>query len=726
MAGKQLSFTLKLIDKFTRPIKKVQAYVNRFTHHTTAGVDRMRDAFIGGAAAVMGFMKTVLPAAQFQDRLNMMKTGGQENIRVVEQMEQSALRMNKNFAGGLNESLDLLSQTRRMSGLAGKELELMAGNTLVLNKRFSDMDHQDLLRAQVQVMRDFKVSASAAGDMVGYLASQGGDLKSELLDTIHEYSPQMKALGFNIQQMTATTKAALAGGWSVDKGLDAIKEAGLKLRELDKDSKGALGDLGLGHIGDQLQMGQITTVQALSKIGPAIAGIENDTKKFNLFKNIFGTPSEDVGLSGMLDIMKGMNGPAAFGGTMDELKKGVNKGFLGMLNKVKTGLENMSYVIMSQVLPVLNPLTDMISNGTEQVQGWADKFPYLTKTIGITVLGVFGLILAVSSFSLILGIAHFAIAGVRGIMILWRITIIGLRIALFMLKVGGVLAFVASLLLMGTVIIAIKLAMLAWQGVIWMVNAAIWANPITWIVIAIVALVAVVVLAVVYWRQLRDAIIGVADWFNQMPGWFKILAAVFMPFIAIPLLIISNWESIKTWFSDFWEWLSTGFSSAIDSILKQFQPVLGFFNKIGAAIGLDINLGKTTEVQNQPQTVLPDQNITKAAATAKLPVPEVVMDQPSWFKRFTTLGIAGVPQKVQSTIQPLPEDEREQRPSLANAHQEKSKGAVVAGASSMIKKFNQSTSTDNSKNMRDVHIHTEKEIKSPSTLRSLFFMQGIG
>ena len=663
MADKKLSYTLRLIDKFTRPLRKIQSQVTKFSHHASEGANRFRDAFIGGAVAIYGFAKAVMPSAEFQDRLNMMKVGSQENIKAIEGMEQSALRLNKQLAGGLTESLDILDLTRQKSGLAGKELEIMAGNTMVLNKRFKEMDHKDLLKAQTQLMRDFKISAGTAGDMVGYLASKGGDLKEELLDSIHEYSPQFKSLGFNIQQMVATTQAALQGGWSVDKGIDAIKEAGLKLRELDKDSKGALAELGLSHIGEQLQAGKITTFDALSKIGPKIAKIQNDTKKFNLFKQIFGTPSEDVGLQGMLDIMGGMSAPAKFAGTMNELKKGVNKGMLGMLRKLRAGFENLSYSIMSRVLPILGPVVEYITKGTDRVQSWTQKFPYLTKAVGIAVLAVFGLILAVSSFALITGVAHFVIAGVRGVMILWRIAIIGVKVALFLLRVAGVLGLIASVILMITIIGIVKGAMLLWQGVIWLVNSALLANPITWVVLAIIALIAVVYLVIKYWDQLKAAIIGVAEWFDKMPGWVQILGMVFLPFIFIPLKIIANWKRVKAWFSEFWDWLSNGFTSVIDTILDAFKPVTNLINKVGSAIGLDLNIGETE---------------TEKPAT-----------------------------------------------SLANAHVERAKSAVVPGAANMIKKYNQSTSNDNRKSIGEINIYTDKEM-NVSNFRTLLYMQGAG
>ena len=71
-----------------------------------------------------------------------------------------------------------LKKVRRDVALFQKHVS--AGAT-ILNKRFGDMEMPDIVKPQTQVMKDFGISAKTAGDMVGFLAAQGGDLKGELL-----------------------------------------------------------------------------------------------------------------------------------------------------------------------------------------------------------------------------------------------------------------------------------------------------------------------------------------------------------------------------------------------------------------------------------------------------------------------------------------------------------------------------------------------------------------
>jgi len=74
--------------------------------------------------------------------------------------------------------------------------------------------------------------------------------------------------------------------------------------------------------------------------------------------------------------------------------------------------------------------------------------------------------------------------------------------------------------------------MLLWQGAIWLVNAAMTANPVLLIVAGVIALGVAVAAAIVYWDQWTGALMNTAafqwisaqlqslsDWFGSIGGW---------------------------------------------------------------------------------------------------------------------------------------------------------------------------------------------------------------
>jgi hypothetical protein len=158
----------------------------------------------------------------------------------------------------------------------------------------------------------------------------------------------------------------------------------------------------------------------------------------------------------------------------------------------------------------------MLTNGLTTVQGWAEKHKTLTKIIGIATLTIFGLVAAVSMFAIVGGVAQLAAAGWGtlmlvnvGILKLWRGAVATAKAVWFLFQMamwGGSVA-----------INALKLGFLSSLPAVWAFSAALLANPITWIVLGVVALVAAIAMAIVHWDKIKKAIMDF--------GPFKMLAS---------------------------------------------------------------------------------------------------------------------------------------------------------------------------------------------------------
>lgn len=115
----------------------------------------------------------------------------------------------------------------------------------------------------------------------------------------------------------------------------------------------------------------------------------------------------------------------------------------------------------------------------------------------------------------------------------------------------------------------------------WSFTAAMLANPITWIVIAVVALVGWIAYLVTHWKQVR----------KETQGWsdnILLIVARFAPIIGIPLLLAKHWQNFKSIFINVW---NTAKNIAIAVllfirnvtvdvalwILKKMQPVINMF-----------------------------------------------------------------------------------------------------------------------------------------------------
>ncbi|MNJ45914.1 Phage-related minor tail protein [compost metagenome] len=141
------------------------------------------------------------------------------------------------------------------------------------------------------------------------------------------------------------------------------------------------------------------------------------------------------------------------------------------------------------LLPILTPLMARLTGIASTLTRWTQLFPNLTRLIGLVVLATFSLAAGIGLLTFSVALAKTAWLGLTTI---WTV------------------ATKASLLF----------------------NAALWANPVTWVVVGVIALVAAVAAAVYYWDDLTKALMNssafqfvaeslqtLSTWFNSMGGW---------------------------------------------------------------------------------------------------------------------------------------------------------------------------------------------------------------
>ena len=158
-----------------------------------------------------------------------------------------------------------------------------------------------------------------------------------------------------------------------------------------------------------------------------------------------------------------------------------------------------------------------------------------------------------------------------------------------MSKIPGTIAFVGrGFRLLGGFTKLMIPGFLAAAKAAWVFTAALLANPITWIVIAIVALIAAIVLLVKNWDKVSAALIKAWEWIkekaveiweglkeffaNFWEGVGEFFAAAWQ---SITEVIVAAWEGIKEFFTGIWEWITGFFSEWGPAILAVIFPFIG-------------------------------------------------------------------------------------------------------------------------------------------------------
>ncbi|NJO28568.1 MAG: hypothetical protein HC874_14260 [Richelia sp. SL_2_1] len=182
----------------------------------------------------------------------------------------------------------------------GNALDETVSRAKAISDTFGE-DINDVLVAANALSKSFGISTSDALDKIatGLLAT--GNLNGELLDQIKEYPEQFKSAGASADEFIAISIKATKEGIFSDKGVDLIKEFGLRIREqvtTTRDSlEGAFGKTFTDNIFKGINDGSLTTIEALKRVAKEINNTEIPTNKLqSVIANVFGAPGEDAGL----------------------------------------------------------------------------------------------------------------------------------------------------------------------------------------------------------------------------------------------------------------------------------------------------------------------------------------------------------------------------------------------------------------------------------------------
>jgi hypothetical protein len=196
---------------------------------------------------------------------------------------------------GLVEATKL---TNQFTGKTGNDLKNYRNEIQALSDMY-DKDFRESLMAVNAVSKQFGISQDEALKLVkdGFIA--GADANGEFLDNLKEYPAYFKEAGISASQFIAITTQANKSGIYSDKGIDAIKEGNLRIREMTVATAAALDGIGMNsdQVQKDLQSGAKTTFQVMQEVSAKLNELPENSKAVGTaIADIFGGPGEDAGL----------------------------------------------------------------------------------------------------------------------------------------------------------------------------------------------------------------------------------------------------------------------------------------------------------------------------------------------------------------------------------------------------------------------------------------------
>ena len=199
------------------------------------------------------------------------------------------------YNAGLVEATRL---TQQFTGKSGDDLKAFRNEVQAVADSFG-ADFRETLIATNALSKQFGISANEALQLVkdGFLS--GADANGEFLDTLKEYPAYFKEAGISADQFVAIVAQTNKMGIFSDKGVDAIKEANLRLREMTTATAAALDGIGISseQVQKDLQTGTKTTFDVIQDVSAKLAELPDNAATVGAaIADIFGGPGEDAGL----------------------------------------------------------------------------------------------------------------------------------------------------------------------------------------------------------------------------------------------------------------------------------------------------------------------------------------------------------------------------------------------------------------------------------------------
>lgn len=456
----------------------------------------------------------------------------------------------------VNEAIKGVYQQIGDTSQAEGGLEGVTTKVMALSETF-DQDLAGTTAAAGQMIKTgLADNADEALDILTRGFQTGTDKAGDLLDTMTEYGTQFRKFGLDGKMATGLLSQGLkAGARDADTVADTLKE--FSIRAIDGSKKSAAGfeALGLSAKGMTAQIGQggEKATAGLDTVLDKLRGMKDPVAQQAAAVALFGTKAEDLGASLFaLDPSSAVAALGKVGGAADKMAKTLHDNPAAALEKFKR-----------QATQKLAAVAGTFINFAMDNQQVMEPLAYTLGGIAATVLVV------------------------RGAMMAWAAA----------QAVWSAATTVAT-------------------GAQWLWNSALFASPITWIIVGIIALIAVIVLIA------------------TKTTWFQTLWRV-------------TWDAVKVAATTVWDALKTAFTATINFFVWQWQAVSSTLSTAWNATWGAIKSAVETVWNGIKWVVATQINAVRTTITNVMNVVRsVVRTVWGWIKTFIGLQVTAVKRAI--------------------------------------------------------------------------------
>ena len=281
--------------------------------------------------------------------------------------------------------------TRQFTDKSGDDLKAYRSEVQALADYYGK-DFKEVLISANTVSKQFGITSEKALQIIkdGFIA--GADANGEFLDSLKEYPAYFKEAGISADQFVAIIAETNKQGIFSDKGIDTIKEANIRLREMTDSTAAALEGIGLNSkkIQKELQSGSITTFEVMQLVSDKLNELpESSAAVGTAIADIFGGPGEDAGLK---DISTNLDEVKAKAGELGRVEEDLinsqtelTKEIALLFDATGGSFEKMTTKIKLFVNSVLSELIKEVRGLFDTVETISNREEAIAKRLGETI-----------------------------------------------------------------------------------------------------------------------------------------------------------------------------------------------------------------------------------------------------------------------------------------------------------------------------------------------------
>lgn len=540
MLPEALRFQVGLIDQISKPLGNIQRNLNDVTNTYRQGTHTMMAGAAGMVGAGFALQQALMPAIEMDRALGEVKSLGVADEQ-LKTLTQTAMKFSVEYGKSATEfvaaSYDIKSA---MGDMTGDELAGVTRSSAILAAA-TKADTATITNYMGTMYSVFKDQADRIGkdnwaeQVAGMTAKSVERFKTTgqgMSDAFKGVGALGKTHGVAIQEQMAVL--------GLLQGSMTGSEAGTRYKAFMNGVVKAQDKLGMSFTDSNGKMQPMFDI--MSKLRNQFGDL--DSLEIDQIKQAFGSDEAVLLITDLIGKTGELQSSVKDLNDASNLNTAINMAgaMTDQWERLEQGVFAVRTAFGAALLPALLPVISSLADGAIEIIEWTEMFPNLTKYIGFAAMAILGAAAAGGAFTLMMGVGKQAMAT-------YMLTMKMFTGVNFLLTKG---------------MAALRVAMLA-------VNIAMMANPIGFIVGAVVAAIAAVGALIFYWDDLK-ASFGDTTWFQVLEGAVTLIT---LPFRAMFEFIKAGWQWVMSGFTD-----TSGFAFIGDMASSIKEVFSGVFNWI--------------------------------------------------------------------------------------------------------------------------------------------------